>query len=232
MAGETRAVLGELAAVSRETLRKVEWIEQQGSTAIKNQAQRGEISVHHAYELLLHQVKHQHGTQSRLALHSSDSDEWYTPAKYSEVVRELLGEIDLDPASSPHANQVIQAKKFYTREADGLKQHWRGRVFLNPPYGFEGNDSNQAIWSQRLMEQYRQRTTTEAVLLVNATTDRKWFQPLWEYPICFTNHRIQFYRLNGEANQPTHGNAFIYFGQQVERFNTLFRQFGVIVTRL
>src|SRR5271169_5859416 len=48
--------------------------------------------------------------------------------------REVMGWIDLDPASSDHAQKTVQAKKFFTTADDGLKQEWHGRVFLNPPY--------------------------------------------------------------------------------------------------
>jgi len=60
--------------------------------------------------------------------------EWYTPAQYVELARSVLGEIDLDPASSPEAQKVVRAKKFFDKNIDGLKQNWDGRVFLNPPY--------------------------------------------------------------------------------------------------
>lgn len=107
-----------------------------------------------------------------------------------------------------------------------------GKLFTNPPYGRDEGESNQARWSARLLERYRAGDVTEAILLVNATTDRSWFQPLWDYPICFTNHRIPFYTEDGEGTQPTHGNAFIYLGPHVDRFVEAFSSFGVIATRM
>lgn len=170
--------------------------------------------------------------QSKLpkALQMSDSNEWYTPPVYVEAARRLMGGIDLDPASNDLANRmVVKAAKYYTIETNGFNKLWQGRVWLNPPYGRSGDESNQELWSKRLIEQYQSGITTEAVLLVNAVTDRKWFQPLWDYPICFTNHRIRFYNIETEAGQPTHGNALIYFGPQPDKFAELFRQFGPVV---
>ena len=159
------------------------------------------------------------------------SNEWYTPARYIEAARQVMGSIDTDPASNPTANKTIRAATYYTIETNGLDKPWHGNVWLNPPYGREGGESNQDVWSARLIEQYQAGITKQAVLLVNAVTDRRWFQPLWNYPICFTNHRISFYDPQGEYGQPTHGNALVYLGGHIERFASVFSQFGVIAVR-
>lgn len=166
------------------------------------------------------------------ALLMSESNEWYTPAVYVEAARELMGDIDLDPASNELANEVIQADTYYDIETNGLDKDWAGRIWLNPPYGITDGKSNQEVWAHRLMKQYGDKITTEAILLVNANTEAKWFQPLYNYPICFTDHRIRFYNTEGASSQPTQGNAFVYFGEQEARFIELFKQFGPIVRRI
>lgn len=163
------------------------------------------------------------------ALQSSENNEWYTPALYIGAVREVLGAIDIDPASNEIANRIVCAKYYYTLADNGFDKSWYGRVFLNPPYGRESGESNQSLWSARLIEQYQRGITTEAILLVNAVTDRTWFQPLWDYSICFTDHRIRFYAPEGEFGQPTHGNVFVYFGSNTERFAEVFKRFGPVV---
>lgn len=167
------------------------------------------------------------------ALLTSETSDWFTPPKYVEMARELMGGIDVDPASNAYANEkVVQAITYYDIQTNGLDKDWHGRCFLNPPYGKDGGDSNQEIWSRRLIEQFEAGITTEAVLLVNANTEAKWFQPLYNYFICFTNHRIRFYNTEGTPSQPTQGNAFIYLGNQQERFVELFSTFGVVIRRI
>lgn len=163
------------------------------------------------------------------ALQSSASNEWFTPAEYLDAARELMGIIDLDPASNALANEVVQAKRYYSIDDDGLQSDWSGRVWLNPPYGFQDGRSNQEIWTQRLIQQYTDGITEEAVLLVNANTEAKWFQPLYKYLICLTNHRIRFYNHSGESSQPTQGNAFVYFGPRRQRFIEIFKRFGTVI---
>lgn len=161
------------------------------------------------------------------ALQSSESNEWYTPLEYVESARKLMGGIDLDPASCEVANRVVRAKKYYTEKDDGLAKLWKGRIWLNPPYGRgDRNESNQEIWSGKLIEQHRSKSVREAVLLVNAVTDRAWFQPLWGYPLCFVEKRISFYTETGVGAQPTHGSAFVYFGSKAKAFVNLYSEFG------
>jgi ParB-like chromosome segregation protein Spo0J len=161
----------------------------------------------------------------------SESNEWYTPSVYIEAVRTLFGEIDVDPASNAYANKIVQAKTYFDKAVNGLTKQWHGKIFLNPPYGRE-EDATVATWVAYMLSQYKQGYTKEAVLLVNAGTDRSWFQPLWNYLLCFTHHRIHFYNQQGSSNQPTHGNVFVYLGKQQDHFISLFRQFGTIVAKV
>ena len=62
--------------------------------------------------------------------------EFYTPSSIMKPVRNILGPIDLDPASCERANRTVEAKKYFTKDDDGLKQDWKlyKTVFTNPPY--------------------------------------------------------------------------------------------------
>src|SRR4051812_27394053 len=101
-----------------------------------------------------------------------DSNEWYTPPTLLAPVRELWGEIDMDPASCDEAQKVVQATTFYTKATDGLAQEWWGRVFLNPPYG------DPLPWITKLTRHYQTGQVSEALLLVNTVNSPQWSRPL------------------------------------------------------
>jgi hypothetical protein len=159
---------------------------------------------------------------------TSETNEWYTLAEYIEAARAVLGEIDLDPASVAVANQVVKAKRFFTLADDGLRQIWKGCVWLNPPWGDEGPK-----FVQKLLQSYAERNVTAAVLLVNShATSSKWFQPLWDFTLCFTCPRIRYWQPDSNATSPNSGSVFIYFGADRERFKDVFSTYGAIVVRL
>ena len=138
----------------------------------------------------------------------------------------MLGGIDLDPASCAKAQETVKARKFFTRENDGLVQPWFGRVFLNPPYG-----DLMPSFVRKTCESYNSGQIDEAIILANAhSLDSSWFQPLWNGVLCFTDGRINFISGVGkESKQCTHGSVFCYLGPHDKKFREVFRQFGRIV---
>lgn len=153
-------------------------------------------------------------------------NEWYTPLQYIEAVRKVLGEIDLDPATSLAAQEKIQAKAFFTRAEDGLLRQWHGRVWLNPPY------AQPFIWNfvEKLVLELTEARVTEAILLTHSYTDTAWFHHAEAIAasICFSRGRIKFVDPDGEECAPTQGQAFFYYGENQQRFGEVFREFGFI----
>lgn len=157
----------------------------------------------------------------------SVSVEWYTPARYIEAARAVMGGIDLDPASSALANETVKARLFYEEEDDGLTREWRGRVWLNPPYG-----KGTGLFAAKLVEEHDAGHVTQAVLLINAYGfDAGWFQPLWNHLLCFTDHRIVFTSPQRGTGGPANGNLFVYLGRNWGRFSHHFGEFGTLVRR-
>lgn len=159
--------------------------------------------------------------------HNSGNNEWYTPAEYIAAARRVMGEIDLDPASSAQANEVVQAARYFTAEDDGLAQPWSGRVWMNPPYAAGLVDR----FAEKLVHHVSAGEVTEAIVLVNNATETGWFQRMARAAtaICFFQGRVRYWRPDGGSNTPLQGQALFYFGDNVDRFSGVFSVIGLVM---
>lgn len=151
-------------------------------------------------------------TATHTLLHSSESQEWYTPSDVVEALHRFWPEgIALDPASTPEANALIDAQRIYTRDDDGLAQPWHATtVFLNPPYGRDERGRSRAeIWTHKLLDEWAVGNTDEAVLLVNAGVSNRWFSRLKWFPICFPDRRLKYWQPGKRHQSPTNSNALV-----------------------
>ena len=137
---------------------------------------------------------------SREVLNSSASDEHYTPTGYVELARSVMGSIDLDPASNATAQQWIKADNYFTQAVNGLEQPWRGRLWLNPPYG-----KYVTLWTDKAHISYTNGDISEAILLVRPAPASAWFMQLTaHYPKCETFRRIRFIDKDGNEGKVVH----------------------------
>ena len=172
---------------------------------------------------------------------STGDNEWYTPLYLIEAARKVMGGIYMDPASCPEANQTVRAQRIYTQDDDGLSKPWAGPLWLNPPYGlipvspssrvpnWQGK-SAMLVWTTKLIEEHTKGNVSQAVLLTKADPKEKWFQVLWDYPICFMINRVYFNRPGKEPKKHQFGTALAYFGQNVNLFVEIFTEFGPVIT--
>jgi phage N-6-adenine-methyltransferase len=148
--------------------------------------------------------------------HNSGVNEWYTPPEYIQAARRVMGRIDLDPASSEIANEIVEASKIYTAEDNGLTKYWAGKVWMNPPYasdliaGFIG----------KYAEHVKNGDISEGIVLVNNATETNWFKELVSVSnaIVFPKGRVKFLDPDGNPGAPLQGQAVVYFGKQAKKF--------------
>lgn len=161
---------------------------------------------------------------------NSGNDEWYTPPEFIEAARQTMGCIDLDPASNEHAQQWIQAKRFFTIEDDGLTKRWKGSCWMNPPYSGKliGN------FVDKMVDSYLCGDVTQACVLTNSATETRWFQSvaMVSQGLCLVSKRIKFIPKIGEKRKtPLQGQVIFYLGM-TENFGSFvenFTPFGMVV---
>lgn len=111
-------------------------------------------------------------------------------------LNEKLGRFDIDPASNDRS--TVNADWAYSLEKhlDGLKLPWRGRAFLNHPYG------DPDPWMDKAIYELRSRRCTELVNLTKLDPSTDWWAVITQ-PIEFDgvllhpelwafNKRLQF----------------------------------------
>ena len=154
------------------------------------------------------------------------NDEMFTPSFIIELARDVMGSIDLDPASCVRANETVKAKTIYTKEDNGLDKPWYGNVWCNPPYS-RGN-------MMPFSETFTLEPMRNGILICNAMTSTRWFHLLLERcnAMCVLNKRISF--ISPETGCPLKGNdrsQVIFFrGIEWMRFKAVFeRTMGKVV---
>lgn len=175
---------------------------------------------------------------------------WYTDQRIIEAAREVMGGIDLDPASDVTGNARVRANYYFDEQGDGLSKPWTGRVWMNHPFSRPENpcksncrkkickDRGHHVseyqpgnedWINNLVYEYLLGEVTEACCITFAATSEAWFQPLAHYPQCYLSPRTNYYDGGGNrVRGVTKGSVVTYLGPNVHKFAEVFRQFGTI----
>jgi hypothetical protein len=183
-------------------------------------------------------------------LTSRETVNWLTPPHIIEMAREVLGDIDLDPASHPKAQEWIQAKEArnldltnfvidsawskqdlkrelrkYSLSQMRQQPTWKGRVWLNPPF-----DATPE-WMARWAKDCALGGVTQSIVLGNANTGYGWFTRLCRnYPVCITDDCLRFLKEDGTVGgKAKRGQVLAYFGPDVALFARVFSKLGRIL---
>ena len=137
-----------------------------------------------------------------------------------------MGGIDCDPASSEIANRTVNATKFFDKDADGLRQKWNGRIFLNPPYA----QPLMSQFAEALASKFENDEIEQAVVLVNNATETGWFARIASRAsaVCFPSSRIRFLDPSGTPGAPLQGQAILYLGANQNEFCKRFATIGIV----
>lgn len=210
-----------LAAVSNEKF-------EEAVAAAKEVA--GEVTTAYLLKVEKMEVAAALGNEEAVRAHvanNSGNNEWYTPAKYIDLAREVMGGIDCDPATSEIANQTVKAKTIFTAEDDGLAQTWRGRVWMNPPYA----QPLMSDFAEAVSAKFESGEIEQACILVNNATETQWFQRMVSVAnaVCFPKFRIKFLDPQHKPGAPLQGQAIIYMGDNMELFVAAFKSEGAVL---
>jgi phage N-6-adenine-methyltransferase len=103
---------------------------------------------------------------------SSASENWATPRALAAALVKRYG-IEIDVCATAE-NAVVP--KFFSKEDDALNLPWRGRCWMNPPYG-----RTIGQWVMRAAEMNR-IYDSKIVCLLPSRTDTKWWHA-WIEPV-------------------------------------------------
>lgn len=176
--------------------------------------------------------------------HSSRTDAWGTPEEILAKAREVLGDIDLDPASEDFFNASVGAKMFYTRENNGLGLKWCGSrsitvrgvevipatCFVNPPGGKTKNKSNTVLFWDKLIYEVSVGHIKHAIFmgfsLECLQTTQQCHKPMLSFPFCVPSRRIKFVAKNGTFSAPSHSNVIVYVPGTIDRTDKFIQVFS------
>ena len=152
------------------------------------------------------------------------NNERYTPPEIIELVREVLGSIDLDPASCSIANETVKAATFYSADDDGLSKEWTGKIFMNPPY------SKDLI--EKFVDKLIDSSFDEAITLTHNCTETNWGSKLLKNAtaVAFPIGRIDCKTPSGDGGSPKQGSMICYFGNNTKKFIDVFSRIGNCLT--
>jgi hypothetical protein len=162
------------------------------------------------------------------------SQHWCTPRKYTEAVKDLFGNVELDPCSNEFS--TVNANVEYSLpQNDGLLKDWNFRtIYANPPYGADRiRGTTIKSWLKKCSEAHKKYNSEVLALIPVATNTAHWkFYVFGEAAsICFLyDTRLKFVINGNDSNKGAPmACCMVYWGSDVLKFNSVFQRFGAVV---
>lgn len=142
---------------------------------------------------------------------SSEKTDWGTPQYFFDYLNSEFN-FNLDVC----ANKLNHKCKYYFSPKDnGLKQHWEGVVFMNPPYGDEAPN-----WIEKAYKE-SQKGCTVICLIASRTDTKSWHNFVMKaHEIRFIKGRLKF---EGAENGAPFPSAVVVFkpGKKTTKISTI-----------
>lgn len=156
-----------------------------------------------------------------------EADAYSTPPWLLDLVREVCGAIEFDPASNDAAQEYVQAITYYTADDNGLDpaRWWSGVTWLNPPY----SQPACAKFIARAVEEWRAGNLEELWVLTNAAVNTQWWHELTSVAdvVMFPPKRIQFWHPQASApDRNRYEQSLVYCGAERARAVEVFEGAG------
>lgn len=149
--------------------------------------------------------------------------DYYTHPAITAAARVTMGGIDLDPSSCREANRAVQAANYFGVRDDGLQLEWRGRVWLNPPFGC------WEMWAPKALAELKSNRVTEmcVYLTPNAATNKSAIELVQLCDALFVSAG-RYSCWGPKSTSATEGTIVLYFGPNRDRFAMAFSELGAV----
>lgn len=167
-----------------------------------------------------------------------------TPKSIIKAAHEVMGRIDLDPASSKEFNEIVGATHFFTKEDDGFNQDWDAykTIFLNPPGSQSAPGEKRGPSCHEWLDKLVRESLGESIYIgyngPETLSRRPWHcrsadAVLWTSVEGTATREEGFVGSSGRmafaSDRPYFPSVILYFGWNEEGFKREFAKFGTFL---
>lgn len=168
-----------------------------------------------------------------LAMHLSESAEWFTADLILEPAKRVLGPIDLDPASCEAANARVGARVIHTKETNGLEHSWNfaNTILLNPP-GDKRGALPKAFWNKLVETSVTSSHLKGAIYVGFSLEQLRYLEHIGKASVAIIRQRVKYMRPDGSIGEsPAHGSFVAFLGDESigQRFYSEFRDISNVL---